>query len=113
MDVVRSESDLVRSVYPTDIIRRLEYRVITPTRSCSLIPGSECAGDGEYQHLRQSLSVIEILYSEITQVIEIVQAFLAECSKRRCVEGIHDSRTPHVRITQDKRLRSHLLIGLQ
>src|SRR6266581_4328074 len=113
MDIVRSESDLVRSPYPTDIVRGLEYRVVTPTRSCRLIPSSEGSRDGDYQHLRQLRRVIKILYSEITQVIEIVYAFLAECPKHCCVEGIHNSRTPHIRITQYKRLRAHLLIALQ
>src|SRR5882762_8761736 len=98
MDVIRSESDLVRSVYPADIVRRLEYRVVTPTRSRRLIPGNECSGDGEYQHLRQSRCVIKILHAEITQIVEIVQAFLAECSKRSCVERIHNSRIPHIRV---------------
>ena len=113
MNIVRSESDLVRSPYPTDIVGRLEYRVVTPTRSCRLIPSSERSRDGEYQHLRQSRCVIKILHAEIAQVIEIVYAFLAECSKRCCVEGIHNSRTPYIRITQNKRLGSHLLISLQ
>src|SRR5436309_8107729 len=113
MDMVRPESDLMRPPYPTHIIRRLEYRVITPTGSCRLIPGSERSGDGEYQYLRQSRCVIKILHAEIAQVIEIVYGFLAECSKRCRMEGIHNSRTPHVRITQNKRLSAHLLIALQ
>src|SRR6267142_1354339 len=102
MDIVRSESDLVRSPCPADVVGRLEYRVVTPTRSCRLIPGSERARDGDYQHLRQFRRIVKILHSEVTQGINIMYALLAECSKRCCVEGIHNSRIPHIRVTQNK-----------
>src|SRR6266850_5920997 len=113
MDVVRSERELVRSSYPADIIRRLEYRVVTPARSCGLIPGGERARDGDDQHLRQLRRVVKVLHSEIAQVIEIVDAFLAKCPKPCSVEGIDNSRTQDKRVTQNKRLRAHFLIAFQ
>ena len=72
MDIVCSESDLVRSLYPTDIVRQLEYRVITASLGCRLISGGECSGDGDYKYLRQPGRVIKILHTEIAQGKEIL-----------------------------------------
>ena len=72
VDIVRAESDLMRSPYPADIVGRLEYRVVAPTRRCGLIPGRERSRNGDDQYLRQPRRIIKILHAEIAEVIDIM-----------------------------------------
>src|SRR5579871_5712103 len=111
MDVVHSESDLVRAVRQTEILGKLIMSPIGVPRSNRRSEEGELARD---VHFRDSFPWfgINILYSQVGKVEEIGDSLHVRQAEQRSTKGTHHGVGDQIGVSQHKGMGSPRIVRL-
>src|SRR5688500_1244451 len=103
MDIVRSESYLMRSPNQTEILGKLKGSRVCDTRNSLCGVDAEPASDAEDRELRVSRRIVKILYPQIAQREVVVHMLHVARSKQRPPERTDRANADQIGIAQNKR----------
>ena len=100
--IVRSEADLMPSLYPTYIVGDLINRRVANAGNEVLTACDECARDVNLRHFGHLRRVVEILDSEIAQGEVVPIELFADGSQHGCAKRIDYVRAEQICIAKDQ-----------